>query len=356
MITAANYFDYAPKYVGKFNQAMKEGHELLLELKEIAGSLDDPSVVEGDIAEVVKLQINQLNKLAAQQSNAPVEKRESKPTRNQKPKIVKTKVANPNKTKGSSVSKRNPKIKRSTKENGNGENFPIYFKDPDRSSWTKVNSAKSLIEIANKIGHYEILDNDEEPISTYKGAKAYLISQGYKFSNKPLKAKTTKSKTTKKPKKFVATNNKSKPKKAVKKKPENHTKAAKKLAKGILKEEKARIPVKVNKLSLELQIIKSFISLDGKTLTKKGVTAKLKALKGHFDKGHISDHKSIIETIIQKVGKAVEHVHSANSEKVEISLEKAFKAKCQAIVKSAKPKLQVNYLGGLPKKKKAARK
>lgn len=279
MITAANYFDYAPKYVGKFNQAMKEGHELLLELKEIAGSLDDPSVVEGDIAEVVKLQINQLNKLAAQQSNAPVEKRETKPTRNQKPKIVKTKVANPNKTKGSSVSK-----------------------------------------------------------------------------SKPVTAKPSKSNAPKKPKKFVATNKKSKLKKFVKKEPANQSKAAKKLAKGILKEEKARIPVKVNKLSLELQIIKSFISLDGKTLTKKGVTAKLKALKGHFDKGHISDHKSTIETIIQKVGKAVEHVHSANSEKVEISLEKDFKAKCQAIVKSAKPKLQVNYLGGLPKKKKAARK
>lgn len=269
MITAVNYFDYAPKYLSKFNEAMKSGHEIMVDLKEAEIKMDDPNFIEGDIAEVVKMQVEQLNKLVAN-----LETKQEKEPKTDKPK--QTKTAKPKAPSVKKVAKVKPIKAKATK--------------PAKPVVKKVTPKKKTNSKIKK-----------------------PIGKSLQFT----------------PKKLEAT--------------------SKKLAKKIVKEEASKIPVKVNKLSLELSTIKAFVGLDGKTITSKGIDLKHKAIKSHFDKGHFSDHKSVLESILQKIGKAVEVSKSEGAENVKIKLEPDFKAKCLSLVKDAKPKIQVNYLGGVNK-------
>lgn len=259
MITANNYFDYAPKYLSKFNEAMKSGHEIMVDLKAADVKLDDTQVIEGDIAEVVQMQINQLNKL--------IDGLQAK----------QDKVTTPTK-------KETPKAQ-----------LPV--KKVTKQRVVKAKTTKEIKPVIKKV----------KPTTKQKA-----ISKSKKLQN--ISSKKVES-------------------------------GSKKIVKKIIQEEKAKIPVKINKLSIELSIIKGFIGMDGKTITSKGIASKHKSLKAHFDKGHISDHKSVLETIIQKIGKAVEA--SKDADNVKIKLEKEFKEKCIALVKGAKPKIQVNYLAGV---------
>jgi hypothetical protein len=260
MITVQNYFDYAPRYKGKFNEGMKAGHEVLQELKDAGLSLNDKSVVTGDIADVVEMQIKQLNKLV-ESENA---KEGGKPV-----KVTRPKAEKPN----------------------------------------------------------------QKTVAHKKAIKAKGIKPSKKVAaKKPVKkAKVKKVVATKKPSKVNE----------------------EKLAKKVLKAEKAKIPVKVNKLSLELQIIKGFAALHGKRITQKGLQNKIKSIKKALDSGLASSHKSMLEEIIQKLGKANDYATSQNSDKIDLKLDKDFKEKCLQIVKSAKPKLQVNYLAGTSKARKS---
>ena len=126
-------------------------------------------------------------------------------------------------------------------------------------------------------------------------------------------------------------------------------KVAAKVAKAVRKADAAKIPVTVNKKSLELQLIKTFTGMDKKSYTLKAIAAKHTSLKNYFKKGAINDHKAIIQNILIRLTKAKTAMEKQKATDIKTTLDTGFKNKCLDLVKNAKPKLQVNYLAGMNK-------
>lgn len=123
-------------------------------------------------------------------------------------------------------------------------------------------------------------------------------------------------------------------------------KVATHVAKQVKKTQGEKIPVKVNRMSKELTILKSFAGMHGKTYLLSAIKSRHKAIASAMKKGLVTDHLPEIKSILVRLNKAITAMESAGASKVKISLEKGFQSKCIALVKNAKPKLQVNYLAG----------
>lgn len=104
-----------------------------------------------------------------------------------------------------------------------------------------------------------------------------------------------------------------------------------------------RAPVTVKKLSFELQTIKTFVGMQDKKYTLPVLVNKHKALSNHIKAGHVADHKNVIEEVAQKLSKAKKIAETA--EVVTINIDKAFIAKCNAIINGAK--VRTEFLSGV---------
>ena len=127
-------------------------------------------------------------------------------------------------------------------------------------------------------------------------------------------------------------------------------KVAAQVVKAVRKSDQAKVPVTVNKKSLELQLIGAFANMHGKTYKSGAILSKYQSLKNHFAKGTISDHKAILQNILTRLGKAKTAVVNSKATSIKITLDTGFRNQCISLVKNAKPKLQVNYLSGVKSK------
>lgn len=121
-------------------------------------------------------------------------------------------------------------------------------------------------------------------------------------------------------------------------------KAAKKVA---AKKQEVKFPVTVKKLSKELQLIKRMANMDGKRKTLGAV----RSLMHEVEKVKRPDRKSLMKDIHEKLAGVVLKAEAAGVKELDITLGKEFHSQLVESVKDAQPKMKVEYLAGLEKKK-----
>ncbi len=153
------------------------------------------------------------------------------------------------------------------------------------------------------------------------------------------KATSLKTKKTKPPKKL-------KPKKIVKKEAKKPKAAPKKSVKAIKSE--VKFPVTVKRFSQELQLIKRFANLDGKQKTVSSLRSFQKSLSKTLKQQ--PDRKPILSDMFNRLKETLHKAESNSITHINVNLEKAFKEKLAKSIKSAKPKVKLEYLAGVEKK------
>jgi len=153
------------------------------------------------------------------------------------------------------------------------------------------------------------------------------------------KAASLKTKKTKAPKKL-------KPNKVTKKKAKKAKAAPKKSVKAIKPE--VKFPVTVKRFSQELQLIKRFANLDGKQKTVSALQSFHKSLGKTLKQQ--PDRKPILSDMFNRLKETLHKAESNSITHINVNLEKAFKEKLAKSIKSAKPKVKLEYLAGVEKK------
>jgi hypothetical protein len=128
-------------------------------------------------------------------------------------------------------------------------------------------------------------------------------------------------------------------------------KVAPKAAKAKTTKQAAPAASSMKKLSPELQIIKGFYMMHGKTYKASSLLARQKKLLKQQELGFLNHHTALIAEIRGKYKTIAEQIASKNPETVDISINQDFLQKCKDAVASAKVKLRVEYLGGVKKKR-----
>lgn len=126
--------------------------------------------------------------------------------------------------------------------------------------------------------------------------------------------------------------------------------AAKKVAKAKQPATSPKFPVTVKKLSKELQLIKRMANMDGKRKTVGSVTSLQRDVANILKTG--PDRKSILTDINSKMKDVLEQATNAGVKELDIKLGKDFKEQLLKNVADAKPKMKVEFLGGVDEKKK----
>ena len=114
---------------------------------------------------------------------------------------------------------------------------------------------------------------------------------------------------------------------------------------------KEKALVNVKKLSLELQLIKSFAAMHGKSRKVASIKNYLKRVESAKPACNVPTQKAILNQITAKIKEGLKKLSAGTDaiEKVNVSAD--LLAKCKAAVKNAKTRLQVQYLSGLKGKK-----
>lgn len=155
----------------------------------------------------------------------------------------------------------------------------------------------------------------------------------------PLAPTKKKPRTPRKAKKTATTRAKAKPRK---------TKRVTKVKVKIVKE---KALVNVKKLSLELQLIKSFIAMHGKNrkvVTVRNFLSKIELAKQNTN---VSTQKSILTLVAKRMKEGLAKLGKEVDTLQNIKIEQELLQRCKDAVKNAKPRLQVQYLSGLKGKK-----
>lgn len=198
---------------------------------------------------------------------------------------------------------------------------------------------ESLLKEANKI-----LASDSKPAPAKKEPKPKTDKQVKKMINQVSKAEKKIDAAEKK-----ATQTPKKTKVVVAKKPAKVKTVIKRVVKTkIVKVKPAKAPVTVKKLSKELQIIREFAHIDGKSFTPAAIQAKSTKIFNFLPE--VKDHKSVIEEIWGKYGMILDHKDVGEAtEKITVKLTKEFKDKCLDLVKNASVRIRTEFLSGIGK-------
>lgn len=130
-------------------------------------------------------------------------------------------------------------------------------------------------------------------------------------------------------------------------KPRKTTRAAKPKPKTVT--EKA--PVRVKKLSLELQLIKSFLAMNGKS--RKVITVRnfLSKIEQANRNTNVPSQKSILTLVAKRMKEGLAKLDKQVDILQNIQIEQDLLKRCKEAIKNAKPRLEVQYLSGLKGKK-----
>lgn len=107
-----------------------------------------------------------------------------------------------------------------------------------------------------------------------------------------------------------------------------------------------KAPVTIKKLSKELQTIKQFAGMHGKKYSLKAIENKYNSAV-NFAKQAI-DHKAVVKTISEKLGKLLDVVKKANATDANVSIESEFLTKCKELVSGATVRVRTEFLSGIP--------
>jgi hypothetical protein len=157
----------------------------------------------------------------------------------------------------------------------------------------------------------------------------------------PLAPAKKKPRTPRKTKKAATTRAKAKPRKT--------KRVTKPKVKVKIVKEKALVNVK--KLSLELQLIKSFIAMHGKSrkvVTVRNFLSKIELAKFNTN---VSTQKSILTLVAKRMKEGLAKLDKGVDTLQNIKIEQELLQRCKDAIKNAKPRLQVQYLSGVAGKK-----
>ncbi|MCF8255534.1 MAG: ssDNA-binding domain-containing protein [Bacteroidia bacterium] len=98
--------------------------------------------------------------------------------------------------------------------------------------------------------------------------------------------------------------------------------------------------------STELNIIKSFLALDGKTIDQERIANQYKKVGQAKKLKQVDNHRATIGEIHSKLHKALGYALESPENKIVINLEQEFKKKCQDAIKNAQVKVRTEYLAG----------
>lgn len=195
----------------------------------------------------------------------------------------------------------------------------------------KTSEAETWDDIdAKRIDYEAIQKGKAKPTKAFK----QIIKAANKTAKPPKPAK--KVKTVEKPEKAVKVE---KPQTVVRKKV---------LMKKTSKPAKVTIkaPVTVRKFSLELQHLKRYLNMEGRSVK----TESLVRLSGAISKAIALDsylnHKTLLNEINGKLSNACEKLNETGQGTVDVKLTPEFKAKCRDIISSAKVRVRTEYLAG----------
>ncbi|MBS1489690.1 MAG: hypothetical protein JSS93_04120 [Bacteroidetes bacterium] len=106
-----------------------------------------------------------------------------------------------------------------------------------------------------------------------------------------------------------------------------------------------KFPVTVKRFSVELQLIKRFVNLDGKQKTTSALGSFHKSL-GKTLKSN-PDRKPLLSEMSKRLKETLRKAETNNVTHINVSLEKPFKEKLLKSIKGAKPKVKLEFLGEL---------
>lgn len=317
-ITASNYFAEADKFISKLPAAAKEAHELVSSMKK-DGIADPFNTGDADIDGMAQSLLDQANKILATS-----EKKAVAPAKAVK-KAEKKKIT-----------------AKFIREDDNGRG--IYkgsdgemYVDVDGVAHDMTDSGEPLTPMPNVTLIFPKVKKAKKSPLQRKPAK----SEGGRGMKKP----APKAKPVKKAKNTVR---KSVRKKTVPlKKAKKHTqKVVAKAVKAARKSDAQKAPVTVKKLSLELQTIKSFLGMAGKSYKAKAIIAKHTALGNHLKAGHITDHKTTIETIHRNYSKMVAAIKEHSLLTCKVNITPATQKQYKALIADAKVRVRTEFLSG----------
>lgn len=157
----------------------------------------------------------------------------------------------------------------------------------------------------------------------------------------PLTPTKKKPRTPRKTKKATTTRAKAKPRKT--------KRTTKPKAKPKTVKEKATVRVK--KLSLELQLIKSFAAMHGKSRKVASIKSYLKRVEIAKPVCNVPTQKALLNQITAKIKAGLKNLKEGTDIIEKVTVTPDLLAKCKAAVKNAKPRLEVQYLSGVKGKK-----
>lgn len=232
--------------------------------------------------------------------------------------------------------------------------FETGDKDIDETMQLLLNEANKIVSSTSQPTKVSVYETPKQPSKPRTKSTQKTNQAGTKSASKKVAFKKVKSNTSARVPKPKTETQKTNPAKSVIRTIQKRTthKANKKAASNkvktvIVKVKEPKAPVTVKKLSLELQTIKAFIGMDGKTYKRQAITNKQKAVKNALDSGKIVDHKTVITDINHRLGNAIDAIDKASATDIKVTLEKDFVNKCKQIVAGAKVRIRTEFLSGV---------
>lgn len=371
MINAQNYFDNITPIVSKLPEWAKLMHQTAVDLK--AADIDPFTELDADDNEMMQNLLTEANTIAMASESKP----EPKPTT--KPKLKKGDDVEVIKYQWHMEVAEDPIF-----DSDQGE--WIYMLENIKDSFSKGNAGTYAeselykLDFENNAQAKKGAHKRTKPKAGVKKAvtKAKAISNKQKAISKPTPIKpaaSSKKPAAKKPAKPAASSKKpaakqpsaaqiaarkkfaqmakdkakSKPaaKKAAAKKVSTKKAVTKKVAVKKAAAKKPEAAVVRNIKSVEIQHITRYVNLDGKNKSAKAVLNLAKEVKSSIAAKEYIQHTSVLEEIHSKLTKAYNAITDAGVDTVNFEIDKAFKAKLQAILKNVKVRVQTNVLAGV---------
>lgn len=170
-----------------------------------------------------------------------------------------------------------------------------------------------------------------------------------KPKNENRKTKIEKPAAKKAPAKKAAKSAKSAGKKTTKKAAKKTAKLVKKVVANVRKADKAKPAVTKTIFSKELELIKQFISINGKTIKRQTLQTKHNAIANALKEGKVTMHIAHLKNILSRYNRVLSNLATDTTE-VRGSIEKGFLTTLKNVVAGAKIKVRTDVLGGVKKK------
>lgn len=198
--------------------------------------------------------------------------------------------------------------------------------------------------------------NSSEPKETKPKAKLektmeQKVIERYPKATKKLAEKRQKQAAKKTPAKKAAKSAKFAGKKTATKVRKANSKKIKKIVKNVRKADAAKPSVTKKVYTKEMELIKAFVSINGKELTKVGLTNKRNAVKNALVNEKTNQHVEILKNILNRYNKGLNAINETTTH-IKCSIETGFFNKCKQTIANAKIKVRTDVLGKVEAAKK----